>query len=183
MISLTAIADAMDCLAVSISCGMTMRDFNRRDALLMAIFFGLFQGGMTFVGWLGGVGFAGSIETIDHWIAFGLLAFLGAHMIKEGMEHKQECQTFNIRKMRVLVMLSVATSIDALAIGVTYAFLQMSIWIPVLLIGAMAFLFTIFGSAIGKKAGHYFGNRMEIIGGIILIGLGLKILLEHTILA
>lgn len=182
-IILTAVGLAMDCLAVSISCGITMNEFNRRDAVMLAIFFGGFQGGMALLGWLGGTGFAGQIEFIDHWIAFGLLAIIGGKMIKEGMEKKQECETFNIRKMKVLIVLSIATSIDALAIGITYAFLQTPILIPVLLIGIMSFLFAIMGSTLGKKLGQFFGNRMEIIGGIILISLGIKILLEHTVLA
>ncbi|MCK5309606.1 MAG: manganese efflux pump, partial [Thermoplasmata archaeon] len=138
---MTAIGLAMDCLAVSISCGITMNEFNRRDAIVLAIFFGGFQGGMALLGWLGGMGFAEQIESIDHWIAFGLLTIIGGKMIKEGMEQKSQCETFNIRKIRVLVILSIATSIDALAIGITYAFLQTPIFIPVLLIGIMSFVF------------------------------------------
>ena len=183
IIILTAIGLAMDCLAVSISCGITMHDFNHRDALIMAIFFGAFQGGMALLGWLGGTGFADQIESIDHWAAFGLLSIIGGKMIREGLEQKSESETFNIRRFRVLITLSIATSIDALAIGITYAFLQTPILIPVLFIGIMSFMFAIFGSMLGKKLGQYFGNRMEIIGGIILIGLGIKILIEHTILA
>lgn len=182
-IILTAIGLAMDCLAVSISCGITMGDFNRKDAAILAVFFGAFQGGMAFLGWLGGTGFAEYIENIDHWVAFGLLAIIGGKMIKEGLEQKEECETFNIRKFKVLIILSIATSIDALAIGITYAFLQTPILVPVLLIGIMSFVFAIIGSTLGKKLGHIFGNRMEVIGGIILIGLGIKILLEHTVFA
>ncbi len=178
-IILTAIGLAMDCLAVSISCGITMNEFNCKDAVILAIFFGGFQGGMALLGWIGGTGFADQIENIDHWVAFGLLAIIGGKMIKEGMEQKSECETFNIRKMRVLIILSIATSIDALAIGITYAFLQTPIIIPVLLIGIMSFLFAIIGSILGKRLGQFFGNHMEIIGGIILIGLGCKILVEH----
>ena len=182
-IILTAMGLAMDCLAVSISCGITMNELNRKDAVVLAIFFGGFQGGMAFLGWLGGMGFAEQIESVDHWVAFGLLALIGGKMIKDGMEQKSECESFNIRKIKVLVILSIATSIDALAIGITYAFLQTPILIPVLLIGIMSFIFAIIGSTMGKRLGQFFGNRMEIIGGIILICLGIKILLEHTVLA
>lgn len=179
-ILLIAIAEAMDCLAVSVSCGITMKEFTKRDALMMATFFGGFQGGMTLVGWLSATNFAGYIGAFDHWVAFGLLVIIGAHMIKEGVENKEESETFNIRKLRVLVFLSLATSIDSVALGVTFAFLQEPMVVPILTISIMAFLFTIIGSGLGKKLGHLFGSRMEIIGGIILIGLGIKIVLEHS---
>jgi putative Mn2+ efflux pump MntP len=178
-ITLTAIGLAMDCFAVSMSCGIVMKDFNRRDALTLGLFFGGFQAMMAFLGWLGGTGFAGHIESIDHWIAFALLLIIGAKMIHEGLEKDEECANLDIRNLRVLLVLSMATSIDALAIGISYAFLEVEIVVPVILIGLVSLIFAIAGSTLGKNMGERFGKRMEIIGGIILIMLGLKILIEH----
>jgi putative Mn2+ efflux pump MntP len=180
--TLTAIGLAMDCLAVSMSCGIVMRDFNRRDALRLGVFFGGFQAMMAFLGWLGGTGFAGHIESIDHWIAFVLLLIIGVKMVHEGLEKENECANLDIRNMKVLLTLSIATSIDALAIGISYAFLEVDIIMPVIMIGLVSLVFALAGAGLGRKLGERFGKRMEIIGGLILIGLGIKILVEHTLL-
>jgi len=181
-VMLTAIGLAMDCLAVSMSCGITMNNFGRRDALRLGIFFGGFQSMMALLGWLGGTGFSGRIEAFDHWIAFGLLLIIGLKMIHEAFGDEDDCKNLDIRNLRILIVLSIATSIDALAIGISYAFLHMPIIMPVILIGLVSLIFAITGSTLGKRLGERFGKRMEIIGGIILIGLGIKILAEHTLL-
>jgi putative Mn2+ efflux pump MntP len=169
----------MDCFAVSMSCGIVMKDFGRNDALRLGLAFGGFQAMMTFLGWLGGTGFANHIDSIDHWIAFVLLLIIGVKMVHEGLEKEEECDNLDIRNLRVLLVLSVATSIDALAIGISYAFLEAEILMPVIIIGFASLAFAIAGSTIGKRLGSRFGKRMEIVGGIILILLGLKILIEH----
>ena len=180
--TLTAIGLAMDCFAVSMSCGIVMKDFTKKDALRLGIFFGGFQAIMAFLGWLGGMGFAGYIESVDHWIAFILLLIIGAKMIHEGLEENEECANLNIRNLKILLVLSVATSIDALAIGISYAFLEVDIIVPVIMIGLASLLFAVMGSMFGKKLGSKFGKRIEIVGGLILIGLGIKIIAEHIIL-
>ena len=180
-ITLIAIGLAMDCLAVSISSAVTIKDIKLSDGVRVGIFFGAFQGGMAFIGWLGASSFASLVESVDHWIAFFLLAIIGIKMIKEGLEG-EESSGMNHRNMKVLLLLSVATSIDSLAIGVSFAFLGISIIMPVIMICVMSFIFAFAGTFIGKKAGDMLGGRMEIIGGLILIGLGVKILLEHTVL-
>jgi putative Mn2+ efflux pump MntP len=181
-IMLTAIGLAMDCLAVSMSCGISLDNFDRRDALKLGVFFGGFQAMMAFLGWLGGTGFSGRIQSVDHWIAFVLLIIIGAKMIHEAFGEDDESKNMDIRNLRILIVLSIATSIDALAIGISYAFLHMSIILPVILIGLVSFIFAFAGSTFGKNMGERFGKRMEIVGGIILIGLGIKILVEHTML-
>ena len=182
VIFLTALGLAMDCLAVSLSCGIVMQDFGRRDALRLGVFFGGFQGGMTVLGWAGGLTFAGYIEAVDHWFAFVLLAMIGAKMMFEGFQDKQECSNLDIRKLKVLVILSVATSIDALAVGISYALIDVNIAWSSFVIGLASFCLAWVGGTFGSRLGERFGKRMEIVGGVILIGLGLKILLEHTVL-
>ncbi|MCK4758362.1 MAG: manganese efflux pump, partial [Thermoplasmata archaeon] len=132
-------------------------------------------------GWLGASSFASIVESVDHWIAFILLLIIGLKMIKEGLE-EEESPGMNHRNIKILLLLSVATSIDSLAIGVSFAFLGISIIVPVIIICIMSFIFAFAGTFVGKRAGDLFGSKMEIIGGIILIGLGVKILLEHTLL-
>lgn len=176
---LIAIGLAMDCLAVSISCGLTIKDINRFDALKLGIFFGGFQGMMAFIGWLGGTGFREYIQNIDHWIAFVLLLIIGVKMIMEGLGEEKNEGFLNIRKLRVLLLLSIATSIDALAVGISLAFLSVPILFPVIIIGLMSFVFAFFGTMIGDRVGHVFGGRIEVLGGIILIGIGVKVLVEH----
>ncbi len=179
VILLTAIGLAMDCLAVSLSCGIVLPGFERRDALRLGLFFGGFQGLMFFLGWAGGTTFADYIGAVDHWIAFILLLVIGLKMIREGLENDFECANLDIRNLKVIITLSIATSIDALAIGISYALLDIAILVPTLVIALASFGFAFAGGTFGCKLGERFGKRMEILGGIILIGLGLKILLEH----
>lgn len=180
-VALTAVGLAMDCLAVSLSCGIVMPGFSKRDALRLGLAFGGFQAGMFFIGWAGGTAFASYIEDIDHWVAFGLLAVVGVKMLKDGIDNESECAHLNIRRLKVLVILAVATSIDALAVGISYAMLDISITVPAIMIGLASFGFALAGGLSGSKLGERFGKRMEILGGIILIILGVKILAEHLL--
>ena len=179
---LVAVGLSMDAFAVAICKGLGMKRLNIGQAAVIALFFGGFQGLMPAIGWLLGSQFAHVVEPIDHWIAFALLVFIGGKMLVDalrGGEDETEEATDGRLDLRELVMLAIATSIDALAVGVTFAFLQMDIVFPVLFIGVTTFLLSFAGVAIG----HQFGSRWErpstIAGGIVLILIGCKILLEH----
>ncbi len=178
---LIAIALAMDAFAVSISSGIILKEVKLQHALKIAFFTGFFQAFFTFLGWLGGTYIAYLISDIDHWIAFSLLFLIGSKMIYESRKDSEEEKTFNPLKYRVLLLLGIATSIDAFAIGLSFAVLKIPILIPSILIGIVAFGFSVLGVLIGNKVGQIFGNRVEILGGIILIGIGLNILIEHLL--
>lgn len=191
---LTSFALSMDAFAVSITKGMTMKNITKKIAFKIAFFFGLFQGGMPLIGWLLGISFEKYIKTFDHWIALILLSFLGVKMIYESIKENkkdevamdleinglnQNTSTVDI-KTKDLLVLSVATSIDALAVGVSFAFLNISIIEVVTSIAIITFLVCFTGVLIGKKIGPILKNYAEIIGGIILIFIGLNIFNEHT---
>lgn len=191
---LTSFALSMDAFAVSITKGMTMKNITKKIAFKIAFFFGLFQGGMPLIGWLLGISFEKYIKTFDHWIALILLSFLGIKMIYESIKENkkdevamdleinglnQNTSTVDI-KTKDLLVLSVATSIDALAVGVSFAFLNISIIEVVTSIAIITFLVCFIGVLIGKKIGPILKNYAEIIGGIILIFIGLNIFNEHT---
>jgi putative Mn2+ efflux pump MntP len=174
-----ALGLAMDAFAVSVASGFTIRRLHIRHAFRMALFFGAFQALMPVVGWLAGLSLRDWIASIDHWIAFGLLGFIGIKMIVESARLDPDGKKSDPMKLMVLLMLSVATSIDALAVGLTFAILQVSILLPVLVIGIITFVLSFAGVYIGDRFGHFFEKKIEIIGGIILIGIGTKILIEH----
>ena len=173
-----AVGLSMDAFAVSICKGLACREQNLRHNLLAGLYFGGFQGLMPAIGWLLGVRFSAAITSIDHWIAFVLLAFIGFNMIREARsdEENESNDRFDFKTM---LPLAVATSIDALAVGVTFAFLRVNIVPAVSFIGCITFLL----SAIGLKAGNIIGaknrSRAEFAGGLVLILMGIKILLEH----
>lgn len=173
-----AIGVSMDAFAVSICKGLAMSKITIKKCGLVGLYFGLFQAGMPILGYVLGVGFKDYIVNIDHWIAFILLAIIGGSMIKESFNKEEECceATLDIKTM---VLLAIATSIDALAVGVTFAFLNVNIIPAVSLIGIVTFSLSAFGVKIGHLFGSRFKSKAEIMGGIILIGIGLKILLEH----
>lgn len=179
--ALTAVGLAMDCLAVSLSCGIVMPDFRRSDAIRLGVFFGGFQAGMTLIGWGAGETFAGRIQAVDHWIAFVLLAFIGGKMLWEGLGSEHESSNLDIRNIKVLLTLSVATSIDAMAVGISYALIEMQVLVPAIIIGLVSLAFAYAGGMFGGRLGEKFGKRMEIVGGLILIGLGIKILADHLL--
>lgn len=173
-----ALGLSMDAFAVSICKGLSVPKLQPKHCLTCGIYFGGFQALMPLLGWLLGIRFQSLITNIDHWIAFVLLAVIGANMIKESFSKEEECPDASFG-FKTMLTLAVATSIDALAVGVTFAFLDVAIVPAVLLIGATTFVC----SAVGVKIGNVFGNRFEskaeFLGGLVLIAIGLKILIEH----
>ncbi|OPX34508.1 hypothetical protein B1H10_03540 [candidate division KSB1 bacterium 4484_188] len=174
-----ALGLAMDALAVAVTTGIILPKITPRHYFRLSFHFGLFQAFMPVVGWLAGRSIAGYIQAWDHWIAFGLLGFIGGKMIYESFqEHRSQEVSDPTRGLR-LVTLSFATSVDALAIGLSLAILGVEIVAPAIFIGIITMLLTIIGMKIGQKIGLLFGRWVEKIGGIILIGIGVKILIEH----
>jgi len=182
-ILLIAVGLAMDAFAVSVANGITTTKQDRTgNALKMATFFGSFQAFMPVIGWSVGLLLLNLISGIDHWVAFGLLAFIGGRMIYEAVARNGKGEKTTTLSVHVLLMLSIATSIDALAVGVSFAFLQVaSILVPVLVIGGVTFLLSFSGAFLGYRLGRFFGREIEVTGGLILIGIGLKILIEHLL--
>jgi len=171
----------MDAFAVSITSGITIKHLKINNALKIALFFGSFQAFMPLIGWLAGLSLRDFISGVDHWIAFGLLSFVGCKMIYESIKLEPGEKKIKPLNAYILVMLSIATSIDALAIGVSFAFLKISIATPVIVIGAATFLLSFLGVFIGNRFGHFFEKKIEIVGGLVLIGIGIKILIEHLV--
>ena len=175
-----AVGVSMDAFAVSIGKGLSARRASWREALTVGLWFGGFQALMPVIGYFLGISFADLVTKVDHWIAFGLLLLIGGNMILEAIkdagESKQEDSSFGFRTMLVL---AIATSIDALALGISFAFLGTEIWSSVSVIGVTTFLFSAVGLFIGKKVGERFHKRAQILGGIILIAIGFRILFEH----
>ena len=168
---------AMDAFAVAICKGLSVKKLNFKHMLIVGGYFGVFQGLMPVIGYLLSVGFESYIVAIDHWVAFILLGLNGANMIKESLGDEEKMDdSFTFKAM---LPLAIATSIDALAVGVTFAFLNVNIILAVSLIGIITFVLSMIGTKIGNVFGEKFKNKAELIGGIILILMGLKILLEH----
>lgn len=176
-----ALALSMDAFAVSIASGVIIKKQRVRKALLFAFMFGSFQMFMPVIGWGAGHSFRGLISGIDHWIAFGLLFVIGSKMIYEAVRIESFERSEIDMSALTLLGLSIATSIDALAVGVSFAFLQVSIILPVLVIGAVTFILSFAGVFAGSKYGGLFEKKIEIIGGAILILIGFKILLSHIL--
>lgn len=176
---LIAIGLAMDAFAVSIAKGISVDKDRTKMAVLLASLFGGFQALMPAIGWLAGTGLKDIIMGIDHWIAFGLLGFIGAKMIydatKDG-DGKDDGIT-----LVMALTLAVATSIDALMVGVSFAFLEMTILFPILVIGVVTFVLSFLGVVFGSKMGRIFGRNVKILGGIILVVIGIRILIEHLL--
>lgn len=178
-IILIAISLAMDAFAVSICKGLSMKKMDWKKAIIIALYFGLFQGGMPLIGYILGVGFEESIKFIDHWIAFGLLAFIGGNMIKEALSKNEDDEVDDKVDFKTMIVLAIATSIDALAVGVTFAFLNVNIILAVSLIAIITFIISCFGVKLGNVFGDKYEKKAELAGGIVLVLIGLKILLEH----
>ncbi|MEN8226168.1 MAG: manganese efflux pump MntP family protein [Bacteroidota bacterium] len=177
---LIAVGLAADSFAVSISSGAIITTMHLRHALRIAVFFSFFQGLMPWIGWrLGGLA-GDSFRAFDHWIAFIMLCFIGGKMVYESRTIMQE-EVRDPLNIYILFTLAIATSIDALAVGVTFSFLDISIAWPVLVIGITTFLFSFAGTYIGRFFGHLFEDKIELVGGLILIGIGCKILVEHLL--
>lgn len=182
-IFLIAVGLSMDSLAVSIAAGTCSckRRINYKNYLKIALFMGFFQGFMPLIGWLLGTSFAKQISSIDHWIAFVLLSFIGSKMVLEGFKSKENEKCIDFSNNKTLLILALATSIDALAVGVSFAMLNIKIYFPIAIIGVFTFIISFLGTIFGHKLGHKVNLRIEIIGGLILIGVGAKILLEHIL--
>ena len=176
-----AVALAMDAFAVSICYGCGLKKFNTKVMILVAGAFAIFQGGMTLLGWLGGGLFAEYIEAVDHFVAFGLLALIGGKMIWEAFAGADECYVVDPKKINVkrLLLLALATSIDALAVGLSFALLEMQVVVPALIIGVVTLIFSMIGVAAGHGLKKVLGRKVEVIGGVILILIGIEILITH----
>ena len=174
-----AFALAMDAFAVSIASGVVIKERKVRHAMRIALFFGGFQAVMPLIGWLAGTGLKGFIGGFDHWLAFGLLTFIGCKMIYEAVKLGPAEKERNSLDVGTLLLLSIATSIDALAVGVTLSMVHAQIMTPALIIGVVTFVVSLIGVFIGDRFGHLFESKMEIAGGLVLIGIGIKILIEH----
>lgn len=177
-IFLIGIGLAMDAFAVSICKGLSMKKANWKKTCIIGIYFGIFQAGMPIVGYFLGKGFESFVTQIDHWIAFILLGFIGINMIREAFNKEKE-ETNDDTSFKTMVILAIATSIDALAIGITFAFLRVDIMLSACIIGIITFLISILGVFIGNKFGNKFDKKAEFLGGLILILIGIKILFEH----
>ena len=177
---LLAVGLSMDTFAVSLTAGVVMKPFRFANALKVAVWMALFQGGMPLLGWLLEREFISLIEDYDHWIAFGLLVFLGAKMIYEALFSGDEIECFSPTKTLTLIQLGVATSIDALAIGVSFGLMQINMVMAVSIIAAVTLVFSLAGCYIGKFFGTSWKRCATVIGGLILIGLGIRIVVEHT---
>lgn len=172
---------AMDAFAVAIANGFSIKKLKINHALRIALFFGLFQAFMPVIGWSLGLGFRDLISEVDHWIAFGLLSIIGIKMIIESRELREEEKETRTLSLYALLFLSVATSIDALAVGFSLSLLNVSIITPAIIIGIVTFLLSFSGVFIGNRFGHFLESKIEVAGGLILILIGLKILVEHLV--
>ena len=176
-----AVGLSMDAFAVAVTKGLAMKKMSFKNAIIIGLYFGLFQVGMPLIGYFLGTQFEDKIVSFDHWIAFILLAFLGIKMIKEALskdedEENEEGASLDFKTMSIL---AIATSIDALAVGITFGFLQVDIVPAVSFIGIVTFVLSVVGVKIGNVFGAKYKSKAELAGGIILIGIGLKILFSH----
>ena len=173
-----AVGLSMDAFAVSICKGLSIRALMPRHAVIVGLWFGAFQALMPLIGWLLGASFADKIAAVDHWIAFVLLSIIGGNMIKEALGKGEEDCDPSLAPMTML-LLAVATSIDALAVGVTFAFLRVDILPAITLIGVCTFVISAAGVKVGNVFGTRYKSKAELFGGVVLVLIGLKILLEH----
>ncbi len=176
-----AVGLSMDAFAVAIATSIALGSVSRRQLFRLSFHFGLFQALMPVIGWYAGRSIAQWVSGWDHWVAFGLLAFVGGKAIYEAIRGEEGA----VEKPRdptrgwSLVILSVATSIDALAVGFSFAMLGVNVWAPAAIIGCVTGSLTLFGMLMGSRIGVHFGRRVEVLGGLVLIGIGLKILIQH----
>ena len=177
-ITLLGIGLAMDAFAVSICKGLSMKKMNWKNTIIIALYFGIFQALMPVIGYFLGTTFEGLVTKFDHWIAFALLLAIGGSMIKEAFSKDEENKNDKV-DFKTMSVLALATSIDALAVGITFAFFEVNVLLAVTIIGLITFIISIIGVKIGNRFGDKFQSKAELMGGIILILLGIKILLEH----
>ena len=175
---LLSIGLAMDAFAVSICKGISMKKMNWKKAVIIGIYFGGFQALMPVIGYFLGTAFESIITNIDHWVAFILLGIIGGNMIKESFGNESENCNDDVG-FKTMIILAIATSIDALAVGITFAFLKVNLVAAISMIGVITFALSVVGTKIGNKFGDKYESKAELVGGIILVLLGIKILLEH----
>jgi len=178
-IMIIAVGLSMDAFAVSITLGLSARRAKIRELFIPGIYFGFFQALMPLIGYFAGVCFADKIHSLDHWIAFVLLGLIGGKMIKESFSHEDEKVHENPFQFLKMLLLAIATSIDALAVGVTFAFFEINIFKTIIIIGLTTFCISVGGVKIGNLFGSKFRSKAEFIGGAVLVVLGIKILIEH----
>jgi len=178
-----AVGLSFDTFAVSLSCGVVKSRIIFRDAMRIAFTMALFQGGLPVIGYFLGTTVSRYVSAFDHWVAFGLLLILGIGMIIGGLKKEDEKREYDFKKLSVLITMAAGTSIDAFAVGVSFAFLSMNIWTAGIVFGIVTFLASMTAIRIGKSAGSHLGSKVEIVGGIILAAIGIKILLEHLMAA
>ncbi len=176
-----ALALSMDAFAVSTGIGVKTKTFDKVLAFKVALFFGFFQALMPLFGYLASVGVGSLIESIDHWVAFFLLALIGGKMLYESFQENTEDEISQVTN-KILLVLAIATSIDAMAAGFTLTLMDLNPFISMILIGIITFVFSYIGVYLGTRGGSFLEDKAEKIGGIVLIGIGLKILIEHTLL-
>ncbi len=177
-ILLIGVGLAMDAFAVAICKGLSMKKLEIKKAIIIALYFGIFQAGMPVIGYFLGTAFEAQVTQVDHWIAFILLSIIGINMIKEAFGC--DCEDANDKvDFKTMIVLAIATSIDALAIGITFAFLKTNIALAAVAIGVITFVLSLIGVKIGNKFGNKYQKNAEIFGGIVLILIGVKILIEH----
>lgn len=174
-----AVGLGMDAFAVAIGAGVVLKNHSQGSAFRMSFSFGFFQFIMPLIGWSAGLTISTFIQDYDHWLALVLLAGIGGKMIYDALRESKEVSHSDPTRGLPLLMLSIATSIDALAVGLSLAFLKVAIFYPSVVIGTVAFAMTWIGMAFGERFGRVFGKKLEIAGGLILLGIGVKILLEH----
>jgi putative Mn2+ efflux pump MntP len=179
---LLSLALSMDAFAVSIGLGVKNKTFNKHLAIKIAIFFGFFQAFMPFIGYMASVGLDSYIKEIDHWVAFILLVGIGAKMLYESYQENTEDEIAIITN-KVLFILAIATSIDAMVAGFTLALMSIEPFVSMVIIGIVTFIFSYYGVYVGSKGGSYLEEKAEKIGGVVLILIGTKILIEHTLIS
>ena len=180
-IFLIALGLSADCFAVALSASITNKNHSFPQVLRVSLSFGFFQALMPVLGWLLGRTIVDLIANFDHWVAFALLLLVGGRMLWESFRREEREKPVDISRGWLLLTLSIATSIDALAVGLAFAFEDVNIWLASPTIGITSFIISAIGFVVGKKAGEVFGKRAEIIGGVILIGIGIRIVMEHLL--
>jgi len=178
-IILIAIGLSMDAFAVSITLGLSVEKPKAREIVTPGVFFGVFQALMPIIGYFAGTYFAVKIQKFEHWVAFILLGFIGGNMIRESLSKKEEESNEDSFQFLKMLVLAIATSIDALAVGVTFAFFKINIFIAALIIGSITFIISMVGVKIGNIFGAKYKSKAEFVGGVILVILGIKIVIEH----
>lgn len=180
-ILLIAVGLSADCFAVALGISVSCRTLTRSQTLRLACSFGIFQTGMLFLGWLAGTTIVDFVSGFDHWLALALLTIVGGRMIHESFQEERDEEARDITRWLPVIILSVATSIDSLAVGLSFAFLVVNMVVAGITIGIVTFMVTIIGLLIGQRVGQLVGKRAELAGGVILIIIGIKIVLEHTL--